>query len=142
MLKYLPGLLTAICWGISYSLIEKISNNVDKKIFLLTYSFISFIIYAIYNSSSGLNYPKLDFYNFNYFIFAIITMILGTFMSMKAIESSGATSAAVLEITYPIWCMLIMTFVFGQYAINFKALMGIILVFIGTFIFLIYENSH
>lgn len=142
MIKYLPGLLTALCWGVSYALIEKMMSNVDKKIFLLTYSLLSLLIYAGYNLYSGISFPKLDFQNFNYFIFAVITMILGTFMSMKAIESSSATSAAVLEITYPIWCMLIMTFIFGQYTINLKALVGMILVFIGTFIFLIYEKSH
>ena len=142
MWKYLPGLLTALCWGISYSLIEKTNSSVDKKTFLLIYSFVSFIVYAVYNLNCGFNMPKLDYYSFTYFVLSVGTMILGTFLSMKAIENSSATSAAVLEITYPVWCMIIMMFVFGQYSINIKALMGVILVFIGTFIFLLYENSH
>lgn len=140
MWKFLPGLLTAICWGISYALIEKMMINVDKKIFLLTYSFFSFLVYLSYNLYTGISLPKLDVCNLNYFILAVITMMLGTFLSMKAIESSSATSAAILELTYPIWCILVLMIFFGHNYLNYKAIFGMALVFIGTFIFLINEK--
>lgn len=142
MLKYLPALLAAILWGISYSLIEKTNHIIDKKIFLLLYSFLSLIVYLSLNFSSGFSFPKLDVQNYIYFIVSVITMVLGTFLSLKAIESSNATASAIIESSYPLWCMIIMTFVFNQYTINIKSLLGMALVFIGTLIFLIFEKSH
>ena len=62
---------------------------------------------------------------------ALTASIIGTYMSIMAIETSNASLAASLEITYPFWGMVIAFLLFGQ-TMSMISIFGVVVIFAGV----------
>jgi drug/metabolite transporter (DMT)-like permease len=139
-MKFLPAILTALSWGVCYVSLEKCLDYIDKKTYFLFYSLLNFIIFSIIFYSSKPS--KFEYQGIIWMIIAAFAAILGNFLGVKAIESSNATNAAVIEISYPIWCVLFTMLLTGENPLNLKSFLGMLLVIIGMIVFTFYNKSH
>ena len=136
------SVLTAILWGLFYVCIEQIVKNIDKTTFI-TINYSASIVVFLFLSQKHIandflyiqNNPKIGIW----ILFAILSSIIGNYVSLLAVETSNATLAASLEITYPFWCMLFTVLLFGTY-VSYISIIGILVVFSGVLIILYGER--
>ena len=132
---WMYAVFAALIWGVHYNLIAKAMTAASP-----------FTIYAIPNviliASLPLWYKVLvnDFHNVmaastevKASVAAIMfTSILGTVAAYKAIHSSNATVASLIEITYPIFVAVFAAVLFHENHMNWPIAIGGTLIMLGT----------
>jgi len=129
------AVFTAILWAICYTSVEQVIKTVDK----LTYITVSSIIILGICGFIGRSKFVDDFHKITentnndavWLVAALTASIIGTYMSIMAIETSNASLAASLEITYPFWCMVIAFLLFGQ-TMSMISIFGVVVIFAGV----------
>jgi len=144
MIFIISGLLAALCYS-SDSIFGKIAlDGLPLNIYFIIVSFIYTIIGLLlfaFNYNDFFKYLKKENENNYYYLkFAIIAVLLGTiagdylmFYTINKSKKINLPIAITLIHLAPIFSVFLVYFVFKQ-QLNFKALFGIILVFIGTLI--------
>jgi drug/metabolite transporter (DMT)-like permease len=129
------AVFTAILWAICYTSVEQVIKTVDKLTYITISSIIILAICGIVGRNKFLDdLSKIteNTNNVSIWLFAAITAsIIGTYMSIMAIETSNASLAASLEITYPFWCMVIAFLLFGQ-TMSVMSIFGVVIIFAGV----------
>lgn len=135
---YIPAIVTAILWGICYTSIEPVVRNIDKTTYITISASITLLIYGIWSWNNqhftrDINYLSENPKYATYCAIAIVSGVIANFIALKAIESSGASLAAALEISYPFWCMLFAWFLFNE-TISWQAVVGSLITFGGIYL--------
>jgi drug/metabolite transporter (DMT)-like permease len=137
-MNYIFPLITAVVWGLCYTSIEKIVSVIDKKTYILLLTFlsfttnISFIVSTHKNVNSDLNAIRYNKENIVLWLsIAIISTIIGNYLSILSVEKSSATVAAALEITYPFWCLIFSYFLLNG-SVSKGVLIGSVFIFVGV----------
>ena len=144
MLFILSGLLAALCYS-SDSIFGKIAlDGLPLNIYFIIVSFIYTIIGLIllfFNYNDFIIHMKKEYTNNYHFLkYAIIAVLIGTilgdylmFYTINKSKKVNLPIAITLIHLAPIFSVFLVYFFFKQ-KINYKALFGIIIVFIGTLI--------
>lgn len=67
-------------------------------------------------------------------ILSSITSFLACFFSVNAVKYCGASTAAMIEISYPLWVILFTWLIKGESNLNFNTLLGGFFILVGTYI--------
>lgn len=128
-------MFTAILWAICYTSVEQVIKTVDKLTYITVSSIIVFGICGFLGRGKFVeDFHKITENTNNVCIWlaaALTASIIGTYMSIMAIETSNASLAASLEITYPFWCMVIAFLLFGQ-TMSMISIFGVVVIFAGV----------
>jgi drug/metabolite transporter (DMT)-like permease len=150
MIFIISGILAALCYS-SDSIFGKIAlDGLPLNIYFIIVSFIYTIIGLIlffFNYNDFFKYLKKEHDNNYYYLkYAIIAVLLGTiagdylmFYTINKSKKINLPIAITLIHLAPIFSVFLVYFWFKQ-QLNFRALFGIILVFIGTLITI--NNIH
>ena len=133
---WIPAILTAFLWGVSYTALEQVIKYIDKT----TYIFLSsFLFLGVYGFLSW-NHVSNDLITLSHkssvifwVLLASVSSILGNYLALLAIEHSNASLAAALEISYPFWGMLIAWLFFNQ-TMTSQVMFGSIVIFMGVYL--------
>lgn len=135
---WIPAIITAILWGVSYTAIEPVVKNIDKSTYIFIAASVSFLVYGFISLYYN-HFPKdIQVLSENpqcalYCTLAIVSGVVANYIALKAIESSGASLAAALEISYPFWCMLFAWILWNE-TLSYQALLGTALTFLGIYL--------
>lgn len=144
MLFILSGLLAALCYS-SDSIFGKIAlDGLPLNIYFIIVAFIYTIIGLVllfFNYNDFIIHMKKEYTNNYHFLkYAIIAVLIGTilgdylmFYTINKSKKVNLPIAITLIHLAPIFSVFLVYFFFKQ-KINYKALFGIIIVFIGTLI--------
>lgn len=133
------ALFTAVCWGFCYVCAEQAIKHVDKSVYLVISGALNclfWIVLFISKSKTSMDFDKAKWWLAG----AVVAAIIGNFLSIKAIELKNATYASVIEISYPIWCAFFTILLIGTNPLTWRSTCGIILVMLGTTLFVLGEK--
>lgn len=143
MTWWMWALAGALIWGVHYNLIAKSLTAASP----LTIYFLPNIILM---ATLPLWYKVLisDFHSISEAplsvkistIIIMFTSILGSVAVYKAIHSSNATLASLIEISYPVFVSLFAFLIFRDNQVNIGTIIGGLLIMVGTSV-VIYTNG-
>ena len=121
--------------GVCYTAAEQVVKNVDKNSYIALSNLVSLIVF-LFMSKNHLAHDVVEIQkspNLTWFLVAVSAAVVGQYMSILAIQTSNASLAASLEITYPFCCLLLAWFLFGT-AMSWVAMFGVVVIFLGVLI--------
>jgi uncharacterized membrane protein len=130
------SVFTAFLWGLCYTCAEQVISKIDKTTYVFISSIVSLLIYGImcrHEFYKDLVQIQSNGQLLMWLFVAIAAGNIGCYMSMLAIETSNASLASALEITYPFWCMFFAWMLLGQ-TLTRTSIMGIVIVFAGVIV--------
>ena len=140
----LMALLTAVAWGMFYTCAGQVIKHVDKSIYLSIIGASNLLfwlgLFFVNQTKSKFSFDSIQNVKL-WLLGAVVACICGNYLSLKAIEYKNATYASVVEISYPIFCALFGLILLGQNNLTLKSFLGMLLVLIGTVIFILGEKS-
>ena len=138
---YIPALLTAFCWALSYSCAEVALKSVDRKMYLALSGITNCIFWMIW-LLVGKAKIQCDFNPNSIFwmTLAFSASIAGNYLCVNAIQSKSATHASIIETSYPLFCILFAFLATGQFQLSLISSLGAIIVVIGMVVFVLGSN--
>lgn len=145
MKYYLPAILTAIFWGVSYGSCEYALKTIDKKLFFFFTGIGTAVFWSIYffgttNLQDKSTYT-LDIRGFLWLLSSMACGLLGNFFCIKAIQQMGSVKASVIEITYPIFCAIFVMLCSRSFSLNIIQIFCMIVVLLGSAGFMWYDKK-
>ncbi len=138
---YIIALLTAVCWALSYSSTEVVLKSIDRKMYLALSGTANCIFWMIWLLTSK---TKIDCdftpRSISWMILAFVSAIAGNYLCINAIQSKSATHASIIEISYPLFCILFAFLATGQFQLSLISAIGTLLVVIGMVVFILGSN--
>lgn len=139
-LWFFCALGTAVLWGLGYAISDKIMRDSFSPIFLMLSTGIIYLTFSLVlafftdNLKPGfeivMNNPKsLWGLSIN-----AITVVVGSFLILYAINLKNATSVNLIEITYPIFTLIFAYILMREIQINAAVIVGGLLIFSGVII--------
>lgn len=131
------ALFAALCWGFSYAASGPLlQRGVNPVIFLMGYSFFSFIGSLIIFLSSGMMRNGIGLQDINrsdicWFLFSVAGSALGAYLTYAAMGAKNPTLVSLIEISYPIFVVLFAWLFFGEMQLTTVTLVGGVLVLVG-----------
>lgn len=141
---YLPAILTAVLWGISYGSCEYALKTIDKKLFFFITGIITATFWSIYYFSTTVLHRssfQFEIKGIFWLLFSISCGLMGNFFCIKAIEQMGSVKASIIEITYPFFCAVFIMICSRSFSLNFMQILFMILVFFGSAGFIWYDKK-
>jgi drug/metabolite transporter (DMT)-like permease len=126
---------TAIMWGFSYALSEKVMKDAVHPLFIMVvtgvfYLFLSLAAaYFTDNLKAGLNLIANDKNILFNLVVMSVAYVVGMFLIFYAINLKNASMANLIEISYPVFTIIFAYFISKEVQINLSTFVG------GTFIF-------
>jgi drug/metabolite transporter (DMT)-like permease len=137
------ALLTAVTWGITYTCTEQITKAIDIKTYLLISCGVSTLLYGIWGWVDGSIVKDITSSNFQsvmpYLIIGILASDIACYSSVAAVKSGGASFAAIIEISYPLWVIVFTSILSGKSTVNMQTIIGGLIIFAGS---LLVVKSH
>ena len=133
----------ALIWGVHYPLVGRamqVASPITIYILpnIILFLFLPFIYKIVISDYYSIIKSTWDV---KLSVFLIMfTSIIGSVGVYKAIHSSNATLASLIEITYPLFVVIFSWLLFRENHLNLPVLIGGLLVIVGTGI-IIYFNS-
>lgn len=130
------SVFTAMLWGLCYTAVEQVVKTIDKSTYIALNCLVTFFVCAFIGRDhliQDISKMQQNHSSFWWFALAVISSIVGVYMSIFAIETSNASLAASLEITYPFWCILLAWLFFGT-TMSITSMIGVLVVFVGVII--------
>lgn len=139
---FLPAILAAICWGISYAACEYAIKDIDKKVyFLITGICTALFWFAYYFIPSNTTQNNINT-NSIFWLFCSVSLgLLGNYFNVKAIESLGSIKSSAIEITYPIFCALFIMFFSRVVNISLYQFLFMLIIIVGSAGFMMYDKK-
>ena len=133
---FLFALLSAIIWGLNYVLYEKLVQKISiSSLYFITsmISTIVFLCFSLINKSISRDFQIiLSSKQVQFFIVLnIITYILANISIALAIQSKNAALSGLIEISYPIFIILIAALFFHENHLSLSVIIGGLLIFSG-----------
>jgi drug/metabolite transporter (DMT)-like permease len=133
----LYALLSAIIWGANYLFYEKILSRISVSTLYFIDLTVGAIVFFLFASLSGTFIKDLTAIQSSksliWLILAtVITSILANLFIALAIQSKNATLSTLVEISYPIFIILLAWILFRENNLTPSVLLGGGLIFSGT----------
>jgi drug/metabolite transporter (DMT)-like permease len=142
---FIYALSSAILWGISYALSERLLHNgVSVPVLLVIEGLFTIPIFLSAAQLTGTLKPSLNFLFSDYRNFALAaavasTVIAGNLFILLSISEKNATLATLIEISYPIFSFLFAWLFFRDMQLTWHTALGAVLIVSGVSI--IYTKS-
>jgi len=124
------SLVAAILWGLSYALDERVMKGFSAKQTLLMHYAVGFFLSLLWVPTSGIfiglrQMTSKDAVTLSASLLATYTAAL---LILTSISKVGATTAAVIEVSYPFWTALSAYLLFKEAMTLHQALGGTLIV--------------
>jgi len=128
---------SAALWGLSYVLSEKMLETISAVSLMLYTSFGSifiFIILALYKGDVSRDWEilKKGGIELKYIAILILVEALASLSILYSIKEKNATSAGLIEISYPLFAALFAWLIFKDNQLSVGTIIGGILIFSGV----------
>lgn len=140
---YLTAIGAAVIWGLVYAIRQKTLPFISPlgTMFLnalVTLALITPLVLA--NRTHLLQLSTARWSDIGWVIGAAMLAFLGTWLLFTSIDRLGASMAAMIEISYPLFVILFCWLLMGT-SVNWAVLAGGALIFAGSCIIMIYGKS-
>ncbi|WP_367606978.1 EamA family transporter [Legionella sp. W05-934-2] len=122
------AIFAAILWGFNYALTEKIVNSISPATLLAMEMLIGSVLF------SGISYfttmkkdVELLSTNSNLLLLTlaeVVIVLIASYFIVTSITLKNATTAGIVELTYPLFTMVFTWFLFNQVHINLSVIIG------------------
>ena len=133
---FVYAITAAIFWGINYSLAEKIGERISLISLLALEMALGTILVGIYAYFTTLKTDIAALYTdpalMKLTIIEITIVMLANVAIVLSIQSKNATTAGLIELSYPLFTILFTWVLFHQHHLNFATIMGSILIALGV----------
>ncbi len=138
------ALLASVFWGFVYVIDQKILERMPVLKFLFYEHLLWVVFLTLYmlfaaKGTARLHQSDLTIFKDPYFLILIPATFIANILILKSIQNVGATTAVVLEISYPIFVALFSYLLFKQ-QVNRMTLLGGLLIFAGSAIVLYFNK--
>jgi drug/metabolite transporter (DMT)-like permease len=135
MTWWIYALLSAVCWGLQYVLMEALFRRVD---FAAAFCFLSLVNGLLVAGLMFILYPNQNWHQLwrSWPVAGLIVLYLlcgsGAYLfNAYAINAKNATLASLLEISYPLFIILFTAIFFQKVHLNAFGFLGASLIFAG-----------
>jgi drug/metabolite transporter (DMT)-like permease len=135
-LGVITAILASILWGLNYVLFEKVANRVN----IFTMMFFEYLICTVIIGTVCLFFSNIkndlqNIYDIKYiFITNVFVYLVASLLIASSIKHSSAVVAGLIEISYPLFIIIFSFFLLKEVNIDFKTILGGLLIFIGVLI--------
>lgn len=135
------AILAAVVWGADYAIAEQVLKKISISTFLFVDLIVGILIAAVLLALNLVPALKRDLgvisSSPNIIWLLVICsglFILGNILICLAIQNSNASWASLLEITYPLFVVLMTWLLFRQSHVTWSVTLGAFFIFTGVFI--------
>ena len=133
---FIYALGAAIVWGLVYTIDQKVLSSLNPLPLLFVYSIVTAIIvipFILYNTSSVKEVITSGKTILSLIVICAFLTILGNFLILTGIKNMDASTASIIEISYPFFVVLFSYFIFHSTP-NIYFFLGGLFIFIGSVI--------
>ncbi|PJA49267.1 MAG: hypothetical protein CO170_00135 [candidate division SR1 bacterium CG_4_9_14_3_um_filter_40_9] len=138
------ALIASICRGLQYTFLEKLLVKMPIISIFLISSIINAIFFALVawlgHFEINLKAVRNDKSTLRLFILVTVTFLIASIIIVFAIKGKNATTAGLVEISYPIFIILFSYIFLKNYSISRATILGGILIFAGIGIIYIFNR--
>lgn len=133
---FIFAITAAVFWGINYSLAEKIGERISLISLLAMEMALGTILVGIYayftTLKTDLNALWADPTLMKLTVVEITIVMLANVAIVLSIQSKNATTAGLIELSYPLFTMLFTWLLFHQHHLNLATIVGSVLIGLGV----------
>lgn len=133
MLGYVLAGLSAMIWGLVYSIDQGILKKHSPAAIMLVYSIVGVTINSIVCGRKEFFQIIGDKKSLAFAAFTAVLSLIASRMTLTAVQTIGATRSSIMEITYPMF-ICFFCWLFYQETLDLKFVAGASLVLMGTMI--------
>lgn len=140
---YLSAVLAAVIWGLVYAVRQKTLPFISPLGMMFINALVMLALTGPLIAIHRENLSQLAAARWSdiaWVIFAAFIMVLGTWLLFISIEKMGATTAAFLEISYPLFVALFCWLLIGV-PVNWAVVAGGLLIFSGSCVIMLFGKS-
>lgn len=137
-LWFLYAFSTAILWGLSYVVIERVLKaGISAPMIMFIYTALAAPFFLIWLLQSGRLLPELNLVlgsKLLWFYSAIFVLayIAGNLMIFKSVSLKNSTMTSLVEISYPIFTIIFSWLLFREFNLNLFSAIGGVMIFCGV----------
>lgn len=140
-LGYIFAIGSAVCWGMVYTLDQKIVSKISP-VSLLFFSYLLSILFLLplmlFEDNSFKVFFSSGKINLGLVFVSTFLTVVASLLILNSIKLLNASTASILEISYPVFVVLFSYLLYRQ-LINWQFALGAALVIIGTAIIIRYN---
>lgn len=133
---FIYAITAAVFWGINYSLAEKIGERISLISLLAMEMALGAILVGIYAYFTSLKTDLTALWTdptlMKLTVIEIIIVMLANVAIVLSIQSKNATTAGLIELSYPLFTMLFTWLLFHEHHLNLATIIGSILIGLGV----------
>ncbi|MGV3739835.1 MAG: DMT family transporter [Gammaproteobacteria bacterium] len=133
---FIYAITAAIFWGINYSLAEKIGERISLISLLAMEMALGTILVGIYAYFTTLKTDLTALWTdpalMKLTVIEITIVMLANVAIVLSIQSKNATTAGLIELSYPLFTMLFTWLLFHQHHLNLATIVGSVLIGLGV----------
>lgn len=133
---FIYAITAAVFWGINYSLAEKIGERISLISLLAMEMALGAILVGIYAYFTSLKTDLTALWTdpalMKLTVIEITIVMLANVAIVLSIQSKNATTAGLIELSYPLFTMLFTWLLFHEHHLNLATIIGSILIGLGV----------
>lgn len=132
---FIYAIAAAVVWGLAYAIDEKILHSVSPLTLLFINSLLATLVLLPFVLMDNGPIKKVITSGRNGLLIilaAFVLLTLGNFLIYSGINNLGASTASIIEISYPVF-VVAFSFLLFRNVPNIYFLLGAVLIFIGSF---------
>lgn len=133
---FIYAIVAAILWGINYSLAEKIGERISLLTLLAFEMLLSVLLVGAYAYFTSLKTDMATLYAspplLRLTVIEVVVVMLANVAIVLSIQSKNATTAGLIELSYPLFTMLFTWILFHEHHLNLATIIGSILIGLGV----------
>jgi len=132
---FIYAIAAAVVWGLAYAIDEKILHSVSPLTLLFINSLLATLVLLPFILMDNGPIKKVITSGRNGLLIilaAFVLLTLGNFLIYSGINNLGASTASIIEISYPVF-VVAFSFLLFRNVPNIYFLLGAVLIFIGSF---------
>ena len=133
---FIYAVAAAVTWGLVYAIDQKVLTKISPLSLLFFSSMMAAVVTLpiwMLDSASVKTLFSSGKQNLGLIFISVLLAVLANFFIFSAIKTLNASTASIIEITYPIFVILFSFLLFKQ-AITWYFALGAALIFVGTVI--------
>jgi drug/metabolite transporter (DMT)-like permease len=139
------ALLAALLWGFNYVLIDKLVRKVSPAtIFTIQLLIASLIMFIISLKTGKFTQDLSTIWESKQIFLYMVLIILGftsaNYLNALAIQAKNATLASLIEISYPLFVIVLAWLLFREATLSLSVLGGGLLIFAGITIIYVFNR--
>lgn len=133
---FIYAMTAAVFWGINYSLAEKIGERISLISLLALEMALGAILIGIYayftNLKTDISALCTDPALMKLTVIEITIVMLANVAIVLSIQSKNATTAGLIELSYPLFTILFTWILFHEHHLNLATIVGSVLIGLGV----------